>query len=850
MSYKQIIIIPGIMGSELQYHKYTVWPPHVKVWLNKANVLEYHLGDVQSNKIKAVDYYKKYYDELYKYAQSLGEKVTPFYYDWRKNNFDHLERLSKVIDINADEVIIVAHSMGGIISKLFLTTDEYEYKANKVSKLITLGTPWNGAAESYANLLFGVGVQFIRGVFKATIPKFESIYQLLPNKFYVDNNTVNFGNGYLDNKDWIDVYKEYYTPILKSNGFTPEEVLDKFYECMNKPLPQWIEHHEIIGYKLPTLTSIKHDDFKVQGKYGNGDKTVPLHSAISETEYKYFIKEKHKKLPKNKDVKKMLSLLIKDNKSYDEIIYETGIKTLEDINAEEFSFKILRVACPVNVSLLNENGDTIYGDMSEMKTDNLLDMMLEGDDDVIYLDDDVYFVLDDKNMKKLHVEAYDKGAVSISIDEYNNNSVGITRKFKTFNMDESKSAEIIIEQDINKCKVGLESEDSNVEDIESVIIDEGVNVQPSELPKTEYKVCGERIKNIKDNIYVSDKSVYLKIDNVVKGTYDLMSTYYSVNGSNKMTINKDDKVLLSLQEGRNEIRIYSTDVYDNMEKVNLVDIYFISNSEDRIPKINIKFNPDNYTITTEAKHHKDFDKLELPEPQVTFNIEGKEDVVGNSIVYNNKNRKIIVEVEDILGKINSSDIYINELVLSLIVNSKASQKDCEVFLDYLGIKDELKSYKSTINSKVTPYKKLSTQRIVDADILEFKTNNMDIVIDKMRQYEVMFSNLREYIKLSEEEKYSFEFSVFSGSITRYTGEDIDITLAIESDNDDREYKEISKIEYKIEDEKYIFTLSSSEVNKILLESDESSINNRALFILIKLNGDRGSVLRAYELNLI
>jgi hypothetical protein len=37
MSHRQIIIIPGIMGSELQCNEYKIWPPNIAVWWKGIN---------------------------------------------------------------------------------------------------------------------------------------------------------------------------------------------------------------------------------------------------------------------------------------------------------------------------------------------------------------------------------------------------------------------------------------------------------------------------------------------------------------------------------------------------------------------------------------------------------------------------------------------------------------------------------------------------------------------------------------------------------------------------------------------------------------------------------------------
>lgn len=340
MAHKQMIIIPGIMGSELQHKEYKVWPPHVGTWLKDFNIVATRLEDIKNDDIESVALCGKYYNGLIRYSQSLVDEVTVFHYDWRQNNFNHIERLAKIINKKADEIVIVAHSMGGIIAKLFLTAKENEEVVKKVTKLITLGTPWNGAAESHVKLKFGMGKAFIRSRFKYVIPKFESVYQLLPNREYIESSTIRFAFNYLNNKNWEQICREYYEPILKKNGLDYDEVLGRLYIKMQVELPSNIEHHSIIGYDFKTLVSIKYEGVNLKGKYGDGDSTVPLSSAITNTKHKYFIKSKHGDLPKNRQVQSILKLVLTYNEMSEKIINKLDLLTYDEILNRKFKLKL------------------------------------------------------------------------------------------------------------------------------------------------------------------------------------------------------------------------------------------------------------------------------------------------------------------------------------------------------------------------------------------------------------------------------------------------------------------------------------------------------------------------------
>jgi hypothetical protein len=76
---------------------------------------------------------------------------TVAFYDWRGPIPDSGKRLKQVIDevkkkTGATTVDIVAHSMGGLVAREYITSDYYQ---NDVSHLVTLGSPFNGSVNPY-----------------------------------------------------------------------------------------------------------------------------------------------------------------------------------------------------------------------------------------------------------------------------------------------------------------------------------------------------------------------------------------------------------------------------------------------------------------------------------------------------------------------------------------------------------------------------------------------------------------------------------------------------------------------------------------------------------------------------
>lgn len=125
-------------------------------------------------------------------ASGSGVKIKVFCagYDWRQSNRVSAVEVGRVVDkaYDASEgrgVIIVAHSQGGIVSRI-LCKNGYE---NKVRALILVGSPTLGAPKAYAMLRNGQGdvlIQYaiLRTLSSAEVGRFcraiPSIYQLCP----------------------------------------------------------------------------------------------------------------------------------------------------------------------------------------------------------------------------------------------------------------------------------------------------------------------------------------------------------------------------------------------------------------------------------------------------------------------------------------------------------------------------------------------------------------------------------------------------------------------------------------------------------------------------------------------
>ena len=168
---KAIIIVPGVMGTELELSSTQnglasgtkVWPPYQEgdaidssvvkkltmIKCNNNGESVYNLR-VRNNNFGALNDYETLYTELNNSYHSTHDVIF-FAYDWRKPNSESGNLLRSKIN-EYDSVVIVAHSMGGLVTSHMLKNISIR---SKVDKVITLGTPYLGSLEMLPVMSFG-----------------------------------------------------------------------------------------------------------------------------------------------------------------------------------------------------------------------------------------------------------------------------------------------------------------------------------------------------------------------------------------------------------------------------------------------------------------------------------------------------------------------------------------------------------------------------------------------------------------------------------------------------------------------------------------------------------------------
>ena len=294
---KAIIVIPGIAGTALKIKNpdrlVWLWAPNLKyLKCNENGASEYELFPTTEGGLKwplitygIFNLYKPMCERLKK---EFGTKydVVFFPYDWRMNNSTIAAQLKDFIDTSGySEVILVAHSMGGLVASKYIASDVGQ---RKTKKLVTLGTPYLGAPRSIYVMETGDMFGIAENKIKDLANNFPAVYQLMPqskgfSNYIQKNGTVL--NGYLETTNFLKTLSW----GKKSNGSA--KPMFTVANAFNNTLYTGANHivnsgkvpiYKIYGSDLETIKTVCYD---ANGKYTDvittnaGDGTVLAVSA-------------------------------------------------------------------------------------------------------------------------------------------------------------------------------------------------------------------------------------------------------------------------------------------------------------------------------------------------------------------------------------------------------------------------------------------------------------------------------------------------------------------------------------------------------------------------------------------
>ena len=371
-----VIIIPGISGTRLlkAYDDNSeIWPSLFSLIFSLSDnfldslILNFDgtgkkdnpviVGDIIRSTIVThiFDYLIQDLENKDGYTENIDLFVFP--YDWRFDSKTTTDKLKQKIDqvmqdTGYDSVDIVAHSMGGLVTKRYIA----EYGDQNIDNLFFVGTPHLGAPKAFKALMYGdnLGISFILNSLEIQkiSQNFPSLYELLPSKKF--GNYVNYKGSTLQysgtenlmidegrNPGMFSYTHDLHNIVDTVPTYTHAHVYD-FAGCSTKT---------ISGFDITKKVSNNEDIISLQ--YSEGDETVPLKSSdgIEQGRHLYVGVGTHAELPSITGVRDFIADLLGNIP----ISLDKTISTTPDICLQ--SGTSIEIHSPVTLQIYDDRGN-------------------------------------------------------------------------------------------------------------------------------------------------------------------------------------------------------------------------------------------------------------------------------------------------------------------------------------------------------------------------------------------------------------------------------------------------------------------------------------------------------------
>lgn len=427
-----IIIVPGVMGSQLYDSGMDlVWPSTGRI-VNPFYRLSSQMAISEYLKVKnynygtsgkedpidqsvlskgnreygAQDIYQELVDGIIdEFTDSTGNctrSVYFFSYDFRRSNDDSAAELSAFISAvlynnpGHYKVDIVAHSMGGLVVSDYVS----DFGSNNIRKVITCGTPYEGAPKLVNSVLTtevldsGVtnfALWAFGGLTKETKAAYPALAELAPTERYFNAHSSDFYQ--YTGKTWTSPFsyqKNYKNITLQEYnsvnniifGITNATNATSFHtgiRCASgyNVLASLSNSYFIVGINQKTISGIKYNDGTNLSKIDvddvvyetKGDGTVPYASSTMISQLENLPESRFIKVETthtgaagtgnepNSDV--ALANIC------DILADRTNAPTTSELKNE--GYIVIKIACPVDVTIEHE-GETLCSDKENLQT--------------------------------------------------------------------------------------------------------------------------------------------------------------------------------------------------------------------------------------------------------------------------------------------------------------------------------------------------------------------------------------------------------------------------------------------------------------------------------------------------
>ncbi|MBX4191456.1 MAG: alpha/beta hydrolase [Candidatus Doudnabacteria bacterium] len=468
---RPVLIIPGIMGSELYDGDELIWPNINKI---VDNVNDYFLVeslslDQNGGSIKNIETGKAIesvvfselgvvisrQDILSGLVKQLKDSTFQpnvdyffFPYDWRLDLDETKSKLYEKIEsiknqTHFDKIDIIAHSMGGLLVEDYVK----DFSNSSINKLVFVGTPHLGAPKAAYALMqgdLGIPLRTLNSKAMRDISlNSPSAYELLPNKFYHEK-----AGGYYRKRNGDILSYQESLKLLKDQKMNTT-LVDRANNLFEKDLTHanfsTSNVYNISGCKVstPGMFHVTDSDVINGISYLNGDGTVPLVSSkYISADKQYYVKgAEHSELPSKTGVKELiLSILTDSNFSASNISTNTNFCDLKG--------KKLTWRSPVEVHIYDSK-DNHAGPVGGQFENNIPGVSYEIIDGEKFI-----FLPTDENQKyRIEGTGLESGKFDLLITDIENEVEGKTQLFDNVEIVSGSLISFRVEDDLDSSEI-------------------------------------------------------------------------------------------------------------------------------------------------------------------------------------------------------------------------------------------------------------------------------------------------------------------------------------------------------------------------------------------------------------
>jgi pimeloyl-ACP methyl ester carboxylesterase len=309
----KVLLLPGIMGSELDSidakgDADRIWLKYLALIRGRIEELELAAdGSPASRKlqVRPAGVHRKTYLSMLLELDTRWH-VRPFPFDWRDDIDKSADRLAQEIETftNGDPVHLLAHSMGGLVSRRFIQRHRELWRSiddstgqGRGGRLVMLGTPNHGSfaipltlsgAEKVVKLLARADLHHNLQELLAIVGSFPGLYQMLPSPL-------------------VDLNEDHHRRLFDFETWGPLPARAPLLiraQAFIRDLQEVIDPHRLVyvaGYNQRTPSEIRVDrpgKFSYRETY-DGDGRVPHTLGLLDGVDTYWVFEIHGSLAKN-----------------------------------------------------------------------------------------------------------------------------------------------------------------------------------------------------------------------------------------------------------------------------------------------------------------------------------------------------------------------------------------------------------------------------------------------------------------------------------------------------------------------------------------------------------------------